>query len=260
MSQPEILRYGMGKGVIAFSTTRRGGVGNGAYAAFNITDYCGDDAFAVKENRKRLCNMLEIDDDHLLLPRQTHATNVLCVDDDFIILPAEERQECLFGVDALVTSVPGICIGVSTADCVPVLLFDAHKHVVAAVHAGWRGTVGRIVEKALNVITTNYGVAASDICAVVGPSISLAAFEVGDEVYDAFDVAAFPMERIASRIGGKWHIDLWEANRLQLLASGVNKDNISVCGICTHGNSDRFFSARRLGINSGRIFNGIMLE
>lgn len=260
MLQPEILRYEMGESVVAFSTTRKGGVGCGAYAAFNITDYCGADAMTVKKNRGLLCNMLDIDDEHLLLPRQTHGTDVLCVDEDFISLPAEERQSRLFGVDALVTSVRRICIGVSTADCVPILLFDTRKHVVAAVHAGWRGTVGRVVEKLLNTLTVNYGTSPSDIRAVIGPSISLAAFEVGNEVYDTFYTACFPMERISNKIGGKWHIDLWEANRMQLLTFGVCEDNISICGICTYNCFDRFFSARRLGINSGRIFNGIMLE
>ena len=106
----------------------------------------------------------------------------------------------------------------------------------------------------------NYGCQTSDIKAIIAPGISIEAFEVGDEVYDAFAAAAFPMERIARRMGAKWHIDLWEANRLQLLACGLRPENITLSGVCTYTSHDRFFSARRLGIESGRIFNGIIVR
>ena len=97
-------------------------------------------------------------------------------------------------------------------------------------------------------------------CAVVGPGISLESFEVGDEVYDEFGREGFPMEEIARRYGEKWHIDLWKANTLQLEGEGVRSENIEVAGICTYKNYDRFFSARRLSINSGRILTGIMMN
>jgi copper oxidase (laccase) domain-containing protein len=109
-----------------------------------------------------------------------------------------------------------------------------------------------------------YGSCAGDIDAIIGPGISLESFEVGDEVYNEFAKAGFPMESIARRYpttngGMKWHIDLWEANRLQLMECGIDEKSIKVAGICTYKNHAEFFSARRLGINSGRIFNGIML-
>jgi copper oxidase (laccase) domain-containing protein len=97
---------------------------------------------------------------------------------------------------------------------------------------------------------------------VIGPGISLESFEVGDEVYEAFRKEGFPMERIACRFpaaeGEKWHIDLWECNRQQLLSLGVPEAQIQVAGVCTYKNPDQFFSARRLGIRSGRILSGIM--
>lgn len=253
-----LLEYNMGEGVRAFSTTREGGVGTGAYAGFNITHYCGDTPMAVAQNRTILCAELGVSDDRLLLPRQTHGGDVLCIDEAFLALDSEEQCVALHSKDAVVTAVPRLCIGVSTADCVPVLLYDAVKGVVAAVHAGWRGTVTRIVEKAVETMQERYGCSSADVKAVIAPSISLAAFEVGDEVFDAFAVAEFPMEKIARKYGEKWHIDLWEANRLQLLACGVPDDAIEVCGVCTFTCYEEFFSARRLGINSGRIFNGIM--
>lgn len=256
----ELLEYNIGEGVRAFSTKRGGGVSSDAYADFNITHYCGDDAVCVAENRRLLCKELNITDDRLILPRQIHGCEVLCVDETFIALTEEEQGKRLHGIDAVMTNLPEYCIGVSTADCVPVLLFDSVKRVVAAVHAGWRGTVARIVQNVLNAMSQRYGTSPYDVSAVIAPSISLAAFEVGNEVYDAFNAANFPMERIARRFSEKWHIDLWEANRLQLLACGVEEQKISVSGLCTYSLFDTFFSARRLGINSGRIFNGIMLQ
>jgi YfiH family protein len=133
------------------------------------------------------------------------------------------------------------------------------KQVVAAVHAGWRGTVGRIVEKTLETMKLHYGTEGKDVVACIGPSISLESFEVGDEVYAAFEEAGFDMSRIARRYE-KWHIDLWEANRLQLLAHGVLPSHIELAGVCTYQCHEDFFSARRLGINSGRILSGIMMN
>ena len=95
--------------------------------------------------------------------------------------------------------------------------------------------------------------------AVIGPGISLEHFEVGDEVYEEFRGAGFDMAAVARRYD-KWHIDLWEANRLLLVEGGVCPDNIKTAGVCTYAHADRFFSARRLGIDSGRIFSGIMME
>ncbi len=255
-----LLQYNMGEGVRAFSTTRDGGVSSGAYAGFNITHYCGDRPEAVARNRATLCAWLGLDDDRLLLPRQTHGSRVLCVDEAFLSRAPLERAALLHGVDAVVTNVSRLCIGVSTADCVPLLLYDALRGCVAAVHAGWRGTIACIAEKAVAAMQQCYGCSPDAIRAVVGPSISLDAFEVGDEVYDAFRDAGFPMESIARKYDSKWHIDLWEANRLQLLACGLGEEAVQLSGVCTYGRCDEFFSARRLGINSGRIFSGIMLQ
>lgn len=257
---PELLKYNIGDGVLAFSTTREGGVSTGAYSAFNITHYCGDAPSNVQQNRQSLCSLLGISDDRLILPRQTHGTNIICIDDAFFSLIQEERVTYLQDTDAVMTNLPELCIGVSTADCVPVLLFDCANRVVAAVHAGWRGTVARIVEKTVACMQAIYNTFPANISAVIAPSISFDSFEVGDEVYDTFAAAGFDMNVIATRYDARWHIDLWEANRGQLLSCGVPSFAITVSGICTYKNYNRFFSARRLGINSGRIFNGIMLK
>lgn len=253
-SDKRMLEYGILKpysNIFGFSTTRHGGCGEGAYATFNCTHYCGDRPENVSKNLKKLAALLPEHPDVFVIPRQTHTTNVRVITD---VPSQEELQE----VDAVVTHRKGFCLCVSTADCVPVLLYDKVRRVIAAVHAGWRGTVGRIVEKTLEVMKFHYGTEGEDVVACIGPSISLESFEVGDEVYQAFAEAGFDMERIARKYE-KWHLDLWEANRLLLLAHGVKEENIEVAGICTYQQHEDFFSARRLGIKSGRILSGIML-
>ena len=266
MPVPELLRYELGDEVTAFSTMRRGGYGTGDYAEFNANSYCGDDKSVVEKNKDLLCRQLCIDKSSLIIPHQTHGTGVLCIDADFLCLTAAEQEPQLEGVDALVTGLHDVCISVSTADCVPVLMYDCQHHVVAAVHAGWRGTVAGIVDNVLTVLRGEYGTLPTQIKAVIGPSISIDSFEVGDEVYEMFSDAGFPMLNIAKRYpaqgvtGDKWHLDLWEANRHLLLQCGVLEENIAVAGICTYQQHERFFSARRLGIQSGRILNGIMIK
>jgi len=271
MNAPTLQYYDLGEGVTAFSTTRQGGYSHGSYGEFNINRYCGDSEEAIRQNRALLCQVLGIEDHRLLMPHQVHLTEMTVIDEPFLRLSSDEQKQRLEGVDAVMTDVPGVCIGVSTADCIPVLLYDKAHHASCAIHAGWRGTVKRIVEKAVAKMTEVYGSRPADILAQIGPGIHLESFEVGDEVFEAFAKEGFPMEAISRRypvVGvaadgpeqEKWHIDLPECNRLQLLASGVPANHIQVSPVCTFQQSETYFSARRLGINSGRIFTGILLR
>ena len=259
MTHPELRYYDFGEGVAAFSSTRRGGYSQGNYGEFNINHYCGDEPQVIARNREALCQLLGISDERLLMPHQVHLTEVVNIDEAFLKLSADEQQQRLEGVDALMTDVSGVCIGVSTADCIPVLLYDPAHHAVCAIHAGWRGTVQRIVEVSVDRMTKAYGSEPQDMMAQIGPGISLDSFEVGDEVYDAFAKAGFEMPLI-SRHDAKWHIDLPLCNRLQLEALGVPSHQIAVASDCTFKQPETWFSARRLGIQSGRIFTGIMLK
>lgn len=256
----------MGEGVKAFSSTRHGGFSKGHYAAFNINHYCGDNEENIAKNRALLCGLLGIDESHLLMPHQVHLTEMVTIDEVFIGLSAEEQKARLEGVDALMTNLKGVCIGVSTADCIPVLLHDQVKHVSCAIHAGWRGTVRRIVEKAVGEMVSVYGSRPEDIMAQIGPGIHLESFEVGDEVYQAFAKEGFQMENISQRFPDskgtgeeKWHINLPECNRQQLLTSGIPESHIKVSSVDTFLQHEDYFSARRLGVNSGRIFTGILM-
>ena len=258
MKQPQLDYYDMGTGVVAFSSTRHGGCSKGNYAAFNINRYCGDSEDNILSNRQALCTMLGISDDHLIMPHQVHLTKVAKIDEAFFSMPPEERQAALEGVDALMTNLKGVCIGVSTADCIPVLLYDQEKQVVCAIHAGWRGTVKRIVAKAVEAMTAAYGTQPQQLSAQIGPGIHLDSFEVGNEVYDTFVQEGFDMSAISVR-KEKWHIDLPMCNRQQLIVAGVQPQHIKMSPVCTFQQAADYFSARRLGINSGRIFSGILL-
>lgn len=249
MNSPQLTYYDFGERVVAFSTTRHGGCSTGNYAAFNINGYCGDEVAHIAENRCSLATLLGIDERHIVMPHQVHETVVRRIDGP--------QQEVIEGVDAVMTDVPRLCIGVSTADCIPILLYDEVHHAVCAVHAGWRGTVKRIVHAAIHAMHDTYGSEPSQLKAVIGPGISLESFEVGDEVFRQFAEAGFDMT-VISRKYSKWHIDLPMCNRLQLEEVGVR--DIWLSGICTFQQHQDYFSARRLGINSGRIFTGIMLQ
>ena len=259
MTIPQLELYNLGDKVTAFSTTRHGGCSTGNYAAFNINRFCGDNEEDIQKNHEALCHELGISDDHLIMPHQVHLTEVLKVDKAFLSLDNEGRMEGLEGYDALMTNLKGVCIGVSTADCIPILLYDKEEHAVCAIHAGWRGTVKRIVERAIEAMKENYGTQPQQLVAQIGPGIHLDSFEVGDEVYDNFDQAGFDMSAISIK-KEKWHIDLPECNRLQLIASGLQPQHIKVSPVCTYQQAEDYFSARRLGINSGRIFTGLIMK
>ena len=265
MSYPELHYYNMAEDVIAFSTTRHGGASKGSYGELNINPYCGDDPAAITANRQALCRALNLEDSHLFLPHQVHDIECLEVTEDVLHASPEQRQQLLEGKDALMTTLSRLCIGVSTADCIPVLLYDPRHHAKAAIHAGWRGTVSRIVTETFRKMQRRYGTLPEDTLAVIGPGISLKNFEVGQEVYDDFAAHGFDMSRIARKFPckndsdqEKWHINLPLCNQLQLESAGVPRSHIQQSGICTYDHDTDFFSARRLGIHSGRIYTAII--
>lgn len=242
----------------AFFTTRNSGVSADAYSSLNLGNMSDDSLECVTENRKRLCCMLGVDINNLFVPRQTHSSNVCIIDKSFLSISETDRSQHLNDVDALITNVPEVCIGVTTADCVPVLIYDQSKKVFAAVHAGWKGTVANIVIRTIDQMQQHFDCDPSSMRAAIGPSISIDKFEVGDEVADRFRVEGYDMSDISFRNAesGKIHIDLWKVNSLQLESSGIKSENIKIAGICTYSNPAKFFSARRQTIHSGRMLAG----
>lgn len=152
--------------------------------------------------------------------------------------------------DAVVTDKPGHWIGIRTADCVPILLADTRTHAVAAVHAGWKGTVANVVGSALRKLSETYGTTPQDVAAAIGPCISECCFEVGPEVAQQFE-DLFRFETLPS------HIDLVEAALRQLVGAGVLPERIDVSELCTMCEEDEFHSYRRDREESGRMVSAI---
>lgn len=246
-------------GVVAFSTTRGEVDRRNAYSGVNLCDYVGDDALRVLDARLTLAMQLGVDLDDLVMPRQTHSCRVAVIDEQFRSLDIAPQETALEGVDALVTSLTGVVIGVNTADCVPIVLADKHAGIIAVAHAGWRGTVGRIAAKVVEEMCRQ-GAQVGRIQAAMGPSICQDCFEVGDEVVAAFQKAHFDIDAIMKRNPetGKAYIDLRAANHSVLVAAGMPSEAIVTSQHCSRCEHERFFSARRLGINSGRTFTGIL--
>lgn len=167
----------------------------------------------------------------------------------------------LQGIDALITNLVDCPIAVRTADCVPILLYDPVRKVVAAVHSGWRGTVLRIVNKVIVKMNESFGSNPNDLYAVIGPSICVNSFSVHDDVKSAFVNAFFPMDVICKPSGSDTSlIDLWKANKWLLETGGVKSTNIQTAGICTFEHHDEFYSARYEHNNKcGRNINAIRI-
>lgn len=224
-----------------------------------ITYNLGDDITAFSSDKTEgrdpslLCPALHVPEESFYRPHQVHGTEVEVITAGNFV-PAVKGNTC----DAVIYNVRNACIGISTADCIPVICYDPEHHCAAAIHAGWRGTVARIVEKAIRKMQDTFGTNPTLLHCAIGPGISLDSFEVGDEVYEAFRKEGFEMERIAKRYA-KWHLDIKECNRMQLLSMGVKANNITVSPIDTM-TDDRFFSARREGVNTGRLLSGIVLR
>lgn len=232
---------GLPEGVRAWYT-RRGpeAVPGDPYSGFSLCGYTGDSPAHVAECRAMLCRGLGVPPSDLVMPRQTHSAEVAVV--------GEGPRSGLCGVDALVTDRPGIVIGVSTADCVPVVLADPAGRRIGVAHAGWRGALGGVVEHTLEAMV-GAGSRPEDVVAAFGPSICQKCFEVGEEV-----ALQFPPEFV-DRSGSKPHVSLQGFIASRLRAYGVADSNIARFspGLCTMCHPMEFFSARVSGVSSGRV-------
>ncbi len=245
--------------IITFFTDKTGGVSEGAYASFNLGYFSGDKRDNVDQNRALLCRELGLENHRLVVPNEVHGAKVMVVEESDLQIPSEQRDE-RFKCDALVTRQRQVCLGVTVADCLPVLFFDETAGVVAAAHAGWKGIVSGVLPETVAAMR-RMGSLPENIHAEIGPSISCEYFEVGEEVVDRF-AACFnsdEMSGIVDRSYPKPHLNLREAVRLQLVAARLSSDHIWCHSDCTYG-SPRFFSARRDGFASGRMVAGVFLN
>ena len=249
-------------------STREGGISN-VYggSTLNLGWTKEDDPALVAENRRRF--LAEVCGQRagsvLVGVKQIHSNIVRVVkkEDGALegMLQTEQGRAVLEG-DGLITDVPGVLLGVGTADCVPVLVVDVAKRVVAAFHAGWRGTVARIVERGIAMMQEQYGSKAVNMVAAVGPSIGPCCYTVGEEVHSDFGEQFGYAKELFLRTADSDEIrlNLWEANRRQLLDAGVPEAGIAMIGECTacarsRSGSSRYFSHRAEHGIAGRMLN-----
>lgn len=187
--------------------------------------------------------------------RQIHGDRICPVPD-----PSEAASEGVWVGDGLVTDRPYHLITVLTADCVPVLLYDPIRRVVASVHAGWRGTVLNIVGKAVQEMAVRYGSDPGLLLAGIGPCIGPCCYQVGEEVWSEVERKFAPgPEVVFHEGGGKAKLDLARLNALQLIQAGLDSDKIAFSGLCTACLPGLFYSYRRDGKKMGNMISGIML-
>jgi YfiH family protein len=231
----------------------------------------------VVQNRRLLAEAITGEEDTLIISLRQFHTNLVVV--------AEKKdagRERPRKADGMISAVPGVLVAIQTADCIPVLVADRRQRVVAAFHAGWRGTVKRIVELGVGRMRLEFGCKAEDLMAAIGPGAAQCCYAVGEELLSEFESqfsyarelfrevfdsdpvrAKYPMLFLTQRapghspIGPQLHLDLIEANRRQLLDAGVQGSAISLTGGCTNCHRDLFFSHRDSRGHAGRMMSVI---
>jgi hypothetical protein len=230
--------------------TRNGGVSRGPYQSLSFSVAAGDSAENVKANLERAAEALGVAPEKVHFLSQVHGAVTHLLEGD----EAQSQVIELEG-DALLSRAPNIACGVRSADCVPVLLADRKSGAVAAAHAGWRGAVKGVVTSAMRALRERWPDA--DLIAAIGPHISLAAFEVSDDVAEAI-LAASRDPNIVERTREKPHVDLRRMLRAELRAEGLADSAIDDVWGCTVSERERFFSFRRDGKASGRHLSAIV--
>jgi hypothetical protein len=224
----------------AFST-RIGGVSPLPSRDLNLSTFKGDPAENVLENRRRFLQALGMPGIPIVTGRQTHSSNRVSI--ETLEQAAGPSPEC----DALTTRLPGILLAVQTADCLPILIADPSSGTLAAIHAGWRGTAGRITERTIADLILKSGVNTRNCIAALGPSACVECYEVGPDVIERYKKEFGYWRNLLTEItpDGKAHLDVAAANIQQLLFCGFTEDRIYVAPYCTMHQNDLFFSYRR---------------
>ena len=248
-------------------STRLGGVSNGMFESMNLTfnpvgQYDADSHDNVY-HFKRMASVLDIPVERMVYTRQTHTTNIKIVDDSNAGMGIV-RERDYDNIDGLVTKTRKLCLVSSYADCIPVTLVDENKHVISAMHAGWKGTVGNIAANGYKAMHDSFGCDAADITAFIGPGICMDCYEVSADVADRFNNAYTKDElKIILKVGkasGKYQLNLSAANYINLINCGIKASNIYVSDVCTCCNSDILFSHRASHGRRGIMCNFIYLK
>lgn len=232
-------------------STRLGGVSTGMFASMNLGSGplpYQDDPENIRENFIRIAESIGVDPESLVLSDQVHKTRIRVVDENDrgkgFIRPRDYDE-----IDGLITNTPNLTLVTKYADCVPLFFVDPKQKAIGLSHSGWKGTVGRIGHITVNEMQKAFGSNPEDIIAVIGPSICMNCYEVGDEVAsefrNAFSLNEHNMDILKPNHNGRYQLNLWEANRKVLLDAGLKPENIHISEVCTACNSDLLFSHRK---------------
>lgn len=235
-------------------TLREGGVSEGDFASLNVGLRRGDDPFKAIRNIEICADSLELNKERLTLTYQLHTSNVRFLTEEDV--GKGLIREWGEGVDAIVTDMPQTPIMTYSADCVPTLLYDGERKMIAAVHGGWRGTKENIVSRTVGVMC-EHGCRKENIVALIGPAIGMCCYEVSDDVGEAFmEYAQF----VKAAPCNKYMVDLKKITASQLERAGLKAENIENSNICTACENDRFFSHRAQKGRSGLLGGFIQLD
>lgn len=229
--------------VVAAQSTRNGGYGKPPYESLNLGLYTKDAPKVVEQNRTAFFADLGFMPEQIAGSLQVHETAILSV-----TTPGQYQ-----GFDALITQKKEILLTVTVADCTPILILDPTTESIAAIHAGWRGTVEQITQKTLQQMSEEFGSKAKDCLAYIGPCIDHCTFEVDEDVAQHFD----PDFKAWDAHKRKFFVDLKKANRLQLESTGLLAGNIEVSPYSTVTHNEYFFSHRKENGKTGRLLCAI---
>lgn len=244
--------------VTAGFTLRHGGISRGPYAALNLALHVGDDAARVFQNRTLFFRMLRQSPRQAIFAEQVHGNRAVVVTAQDGGAGVWQAADAIGRCDALVCGQKGVLLNILVADCVPILLYDPVHDAVAAVHAGWRGTVSGSVDAAVTAMQTSFGTLAQQVLAAIGPSIGPCCYAVGSSVAQAVQEQAPFLEAALGWRGETQYFDLWAANRLRLERLGVQR--VQVFAQCTFCHADRYFSYRASQGTCGRMAGFIRMD
>ncbi len=240
-------------------TTRYGGVSEGYFGKMNLSFNMGDSREHVTENYGIICKAIGIDPKTIVLSRQTHTANVKVVGKENMGTGIFKEYD-YNDVDALITNEAGVTLVTHSADCCILAFYDPQKRVIAASHAGWRGTVQEIGGATITKMRESFGCDPQDIIVALAPSIGPCCYEVDMPVYSRFEELGYlNLGKIfIPKSNGKFMLNLWQANRQILLHYGIKEENIELTDICTNCNSEDFHSHR--ATQGKRGVNGLILQ
>lgn len=223
----------------------------------NLALHTGDVPEKVIERRRYFLKACGLELEQLVAANQVHGTNVRKVDRQLAGSGAFSFESALADTDALITEVPGIVLSIFTADCLPVFLYDPDTPAVAIIHAGWRGTLGRIVERTLEMMVDEYQTTPGRVRAAIGPAICSKCFQVNRDLADRF-TKVDPIAVSGNSVG--YYVDLSGFNARLLVKAGVAPENIDLSGACTCCQPEKFFSYRGGNQTTGRMMGIISLK